>query len=332
MAAHRVPGLALAVIESGRLTTERYYGKSNLETGTPVGRDSVFELASLTKPFTATAIMLLVQRGQISLSDPITNYINGAPPAWRAITIRNLLDHTAGFPEQAIVSCHGVPLMDVSTKAQFDLIARHPLLFPPGKRALYSDPGYFLLGMIIEHVSGSTYANFMQRNIFDPAGMAHTSILDQSRILPGRVSPYTIDNGVLKRARRDWQHQLPSFFGIWSTLADVAKFDIALTEGKLVAPSYVRDMWAPAELADGKDVIIRGKFHYGLGWVILPMGKHKVVGHDGFVGTVLLQFPDANLSVIVLSNLDEGSGNIVPDLALQIAAQIQPGSIASGQR
>ncbi|MGH8290723.1 MAG: serine hydrolase domain-containing protein [Steroidobacteraceae bacterium] len=320
MAAHKVPGLSFEVIQNDKVKDSRYYGKANLETNTPISPESVFELASVTKPFTATAVMLLVQEGKIKLSDPITNYIDNAPPSWHQITVRELLDHTAGLPEQAIVSFNGTPLMDVSTKAQFDLIKSRPLLYTPGEKALYSDPGYFLLGMIIERVSGMKYRKFMQTRIFGPVGMTHTSILDQGRILLHRVSPYTIENGKLRRARRDWQVELPSYFGIFSTLDDLAKWDIALTEGKIVRPATLQEMWTPQKLSGGQDVTIRGKFHYGLGWLITTIKGEKVVGHDGFTGTVLLQFPNDNLTIIVLSNLDEGSGNIVPDLAIDIAS------------
>lgn len=122
---------------------------------------------------------MLADSGLVSLDAPITAYRDSAPSEWTGITVRHLLNHTAGFAEQLIVACHDAPVLDVSARAQFDLIAEHPLMFPSGSRAAYSDPGYFLLGMIIEKASGLTYAEATRALIFDRCGMEKSLILDQ---------------------------------------------------------------------------------------------------------------------------------------------------------
>ncbi|HEY7545166.1 MAG TPA: serine hydrolase domain-containing protein, partial [Blastocatellia bacterium] len=188
MESYRIPGAVIAAVDKGKVVLKKAYGKANLETDTPVKINSVFELASLTKPFTATAIMLLVEAGKVELDNSIGTYIDNAPDSWKNITVRHLLTHTAGFPGEVPVQWEGSPLMNVTARQQFDFIARAPLLFPPGERSLYSDPGYILLGMIIEKASGQSYREFVQKRIFEPLQMTDSSVLDQWRIIKNRVS------------------------------------------------------------------------------------------------------------------------------------------------
>jgi CubicO group peptidase (beta-lactamase class C family) len=320
----QIPGLAFSVVRYGDVLMTRTYGLANLETGTPVTTSSVFELASLTKPFTATAVMLLVQDGRVSLEDPITKYIDGSPDDWKAVRVRHLLTHTAGFGEQSIVERQGLPVMDVSTKQQFDLIRQTPRLFPAGQKAAYSDPGYFLLGMIIEKASGLPYAQFMEERIFKPLGMTGTSVLDQSRIIKNRVSPYTINGeGVLRRGRRDIQHELPSFFGVYSTIDDMIKWEKSLVEGTLLPKALLDTMWTPALLNDGSVAQVDGQ-PYGFGWELGEVRYHRGIGHGGFTGTFMQRLPDDGLTVIVLTNLDLVSGNAPNMIARGLAGLISP--------
>lgn len=321
MAGKRIPGLALAVLRNGRLVLTGTYGFANLETETPVRPSSVFELASLTKPFTAMAAMLLVQDGRIGLDDPLAKYIDGAPDDWKAVKISHLLSHTAGFVELVEPEWAGSPLMDVTTKLQLELIMREPRLFPPGANASYSDPGYFLLGMVIEKASGLRYADFMARRIFEPLEMTSTSILDQHRIIKGRVAPYAIRRGRLGRGRRDWQHELPSHFGVFSSLEDLVKWERALAEGTLLARAALEDMWTPARLNDGRLALVNGR-PYGFGWELGEWNGRRAVGHGGFTGTFLQRFPEDGLTVIVLTNLDLASGNTPNMIALGVAGLV----------
>ncbi len=319
MAARNVPGLALAVLKEGKVLLTKAYGSANLETETPVTTSSVFELASLTKPFTATAVMLLAREGKVRLDDSITLYLDNTPPEWKPITVRHLLSHTGGFGEMT----EDGGLMDITTQAQYDYVLKSRILFQPGTRAQYSDPGYFLLGMIIEKAAGLPYARFLEERIFRPLGMTSTSVLDQSRIIKGRVAPYAIRNEELVRGRRDWQHQLPSFFGIYSSVEDLAKWESALVQGTVLPRPALEEMWAPTLLDDGRPAIVFRNL-YGLGWQVLDHRGHRAVAHGGFTGTFMLRFPDDGLTVIILSNLDLASGN-APDLIAQgVAGLVDP--------
>jgi CubicO group peptidase (beta-lactamase class C family) len=149
MEVQKNPGVAFVVIDHGKIVEERAYGLENLETDTPLRTNGIFEIASVTKPFTATAIMMLVEDGKIHLDDPIGKYIDHAPSAWKDNTVRELLSHTSGIKGLGWVDCDGEPLLNITTKRHFEAIAEQPLQFTPGERADYSDSGYFLLGMII---------------------------------------------------------------------------------------------------------------------------------------------------------------------------------------
>ena len=322
MEVRSVPGLAFAVTENDRIMKEGAYGLANIETGSPVERDSVFEIASVTKPITATAVMMLVQEGRIALEDSIGKYVAETPQAWHEITIRELLSHTSGLREYGLVQCNGSELLDISTKQQFDDLVKSPLLFQPGTGAQYSDSGYFLLGMVIEKVTGQKYRDFLQARIFGPVGMSHTSILDQSAIVPKRISSYTLREGHLRNARRAWQHELPSWYGIWSTVDDMVRFDAALSSGRLLKPETLQQMWTPATLKNGKTTTIED-MPYGLGWFVSSAAEHRIVAHPGWTGTFYLKYPDDGVSIILLSNLDAGSGSANTKIAQGILALLR---------
>ena len=322
MQARRIPGVAIAVVENGKMVLKRAYGIADLETDTPVKINSIFELASITKQFTATAIMMLVEEGKVKLDDPISTYIEHTPEAWKGITVRHLLTHTAGLGT-AIVRCDGSPLLDASTRQQFDFIARAPLLFSPGEKAEYSDAGYVLLGMIIEKASGQSYREFMQKRIFDVLQMNDTSVLDKWRIIKNRVPTYTIRNGSLAHWRRDWQYEMPSFFGIFSTVEDLVKWDAAQRGGGLLKQASFDQLWTPAKLNNGQDALV-GLAPYGFGWTLGETRGHRTVEHSGASGTYILRFLDDGLTVIVLTNLDVFSGSLPATLAGHIAGLLKP--------
>lgn len=324
MEARNIPGLAFVVIDHRKIVAERAYGTANLETNTPLSTRGVFEIASVTKPFTATAILMLVEEGKIRLDDPIVKFIDHAPAAWKDITVRHLLSHTSGLRGLGWVECDGSPLLKISAQRHFEEIAKLPLQFTPGDGAAYSDSGYFLLGMIIEKVSGMRYGEFMQRRVFSPFEMSETSILDRRVIVKNHVSGYTLHDGRVEHERRVWQHELPSYFGMLSTVDDLAKWNIALVEGRVLKPETLAQMWTPTKLKNGEFALVDGQ-PYGLGWFAGAINGHRIVGHPGFLGSAMFQFVDDQFTVIVLTNLDVASGKshqVV--LAQGIIAHLRP--------
>jgi CubicO group peptidase (beta-lactamase class C family) len=292
-----IPGLALVVIKNGEVIKMKGYGMANLEHDAPVTPDTVFKLASVTKQFTATAIMLLVEKGKVKLDDPIAQYLPGSPSKWDGITVRHLLTHTGGMAALANGFYSLPDKTHYTTDESFKSATEDPMSFKPGERYQYSDVGYFLLGMIIEKASGQRYKDFLAEQFFKPLGMTSTSILDQWVILKHRAAGYYLSRGQLFNIRRIRQHELPSHYGIFSTVRDLVKWESALASGKVVNELSLTAMWTPAKLNNGDS------YPYGFGWELEKAHGHRVITHTGITGTEYTRFPDAKLTVIVLTNL-----------------------------
>jgi CubicO group peptidase (beta-lactamase class C family) len=299
MKKRRIPGLALVVIKNGEIVKLNGYGVATLEHDVPVTPDTVFDLASVTKQFTATAIMRLADEGQLKPDDPIIKYLPGSQRKWRGITIRHLLTHTAGmaghFDDGYFAALS--EKTDVTAAENLRAIAKDPISFRPGERFHYSDAGYFLLGMIIEKAGGQSYRNFMVNQFFGPLGMTSTFILDQWEIVKHRAAGYTIHDGQIINIRHVQQEELPSYGGILSTVRDMAKWDQALASGKVVKKTTIKEMWTPVRLNKGQS------FPYGYGWEIEQMAGRRMINHPGLSGTEYSILPDDKLTVIVLTNL-----------------------------
>jgi D-alanyl-D-alanine carboxypeptidase len=179
----------------------------------------------------------------------------------------------------------------------FEAAMKDPISFEPGERWQYSDVGYFLLGMILEKLSGQRYREFMTERFFQPLGMTASSVLDQWAIIKNRASGYTLRSGQLVHIRRIVQVELPSHYGIFSTVKDLVKWEAALVGGKVVSSSSLDQMWMPAKLNDGTS------FPYGFGWRVSKINGHRMISHGGITGTEYSRFPDDGLTVIVLTNL-----------------------------
>lgn len=337
MGAKRIPGAAIAIVDDGKVVFKKAYGIANLETETPVTANSVFELASVTKQFTAAGIMLLAQEGKLRLDDSITKYFDQPPAVWTGLTIRQLLTHTAGLQSGAVVNHQGSPLLFISTKQAYEMIAARPLFVQPGTHGFYADAGYFLLGMITERASGMPWRTFMQQRIFDPLHMTQTSVLDKRRVLKGRVATYEFSaaqpqiSGIssapadsLVNWRRDWQYELPSFFGVFSTLDDLAKWSTSLHRSTLLSKETIEQMWTPAKLdRSGNHAMVIGDL-YGLGFLISDVAGHRFAGHGGASGTFILHFTDKPISIIVLTNLASTAGRHAPTIARSLAGLYKP--------
>src|ERR1041384_710001 len=195
MAKHKIPGAVLKIIQNGRDVKTCAYGLANLELNVPTRVDSVFEIGSLTKQFTATCILLLAQEGKLSVEDRITKHLPHTPAAWTNVTIRHLLTHTSGI--KSYTGLDGFALTKRLTQAQFiEAIGAQPMEFQPGESWKYSNTGYSLLGCIVENVSGKSYWQFLRERIFQPLGMNATTDRHPGTIITNRVSGYEQTNHV----------------------------------------------------------------------------------------------------------------------------------------
>lgn len=310
MSKRRIPGLALIVVRNGKVVRMNGYGLASVELNAPVTPDTVFELASVTKQFTAAAIMLLAEEGALKPDDPIELYLSDTPASWKAITIRHLLTHTSGLASLETgfrALWVGGLRMNYSTAQAFDAATKDPISFSPGEKWQYSDVGYFLLGMIIEKASGQRYRDFLTKRFFQPLGMTSTSVPTKWEIVKHRADGYTFfsRSGPLIRIRRDGQFELPSHYGVFSNVKDLAKWEIALSGGRVVKQSSLDQMWTPTRLNDGSFVA------YGFGWEVKEVEGRRVILHTGITGTEYARFPDDKLTVIVLTNLGRAIGNAV---------------------
>ena len=318
MTARQIPGMSIAVIENKKVHFRFEKGLANVELNSKINSNSVYELASLTKPFTALTVLKLAEQNLLDLDSSIIKYIDDAPKEWKGITIKHLLTQSSGFAEQIILAHGFSPVMDVTTKDQFDLIVERPLMFEAGEKGQYSDPGYFLLGMIIEKVTGKAYSQFISDEVFNPSDMNKSQIQNKWEIIKNRVNPYTIRQGKLLNGRRDYQHELPSHFGIISTLNDLISFDNMLRQNKLLSKQYKDIMFTSGKLNSGEDVVVWGE-NYGSGWMLGEVNGERYAQHGGFTGTHLLHFIDRDLTIVVLTNLDVRSKSNPRQIAHYIA-------------
>jgi CubicO group peptidase (beta-lactamase class C family) len=186
------PGAAVLVVRGGEVILRKGYGLANLELGVPIQPEMVFRLGSVTKQFTAMAILMLSEEGKLALTDDITKYLPDYPTHGQTITIEHLLTHTGGIKEYSSVpTWPALSHTDVTPQELVAVFQNEPLDFAPGERWAYSNSGYILLGAIIEKVSGLSYAEFIQQRIFTPLGMTHSYYDDSTHLIPGRVAGYT---------------------------------------------------------------------------------------------------------------------------------------------
>jgi len=297
MQAQQIPGLALAVIKDGKMIIARGYGFANVEHQVPVKPETIFQSGSTGKQFTATAVMMLVEEGKLSLDDKITKYFPDGPEAWQKITVRHLLTHTSGmtdYPPDFDLR------RDYTEDDLFQRIKSIPLAFQPGEKWSYSNLAYVMLGILIHKVSGKFYGDYLQERIFKPLEMTTARIISESDIVANRAAGYRVVNGKLKN--QSWVS--PSLNttadgALYLTIYDMAKWDAALYTEKLLKKSSLEQMWTPVRLNDGKTQ------PYGFGWALGEVRGHRIIEHGGAwqgFKAQISRYVDDKLTVIVLAN------------------------------
>lgn len=292
----KIPGLALAVLENGKVVKIGVYGQANVETDTPVKPESVFMIASLSKQFIATAILLLQKDGKLELDDKVSKYLDGFPDSWKEITFRQLLTHTSGIMRDP-PDYH--PYKQQPVTEVIEAMYALPLNAKPGEKWLYSNAGYYVLAEAITKISGKSWDKFIAECIFAPAGMTATRLTSAADIIPNRVSGYhqTTDGRI---NAENWIAVRPSG-AFLSTIQDLAKWDAFLDKGNLLSEPDRRLMWTQTVLSNNSPV------NYGLGWYVDSYLGRVRQNHDGqYPGfrSDYERFPDDKLSVIILANLD----------------------------
>ena len=322
-----IPGMSLAVVRDGRIVKTKGYGLANIEANSAATPKTVYEIGSMTKQFTAAAVMMLVEEGKVSLDDRITKYFPDAPQAWNRITVRHLLSHTSGIQNHVAVpgyldifktsiTSKNFPSRDELLKEFYKL----PSEFEPGETWAYDNTGYYLLGIIVEKASGKDFWQFLDERIFKALGMNATRNTDTRQIVPQRASGYEWVNNKFENRPVLLPFIAFSAGSMLSTVEDMAKWDAALYTEKLLKKSTLDQMWTPAKTNDGA----LASFDYGLGWFIDNYHSRRLVQHTGGTpgfSSVIYRFMDDKLTVIILSN---HADKLLDQFAIDIAGIYVP--------
>lgn len=287
---------SVLVARDGEVLLDRGYGLANREWNVPNAGDTRFRLASVTKQFTAVAIMVLNERGLVDLDAPVKTYLPDAPAAWDAVTVRHLLNHTSGVPNFTSFPDHaGSKTLPTTPAALIARFSDKPLDFQPGERWSYSNSGYVLLTAIIEKVGGEPYAQFVAQNLFQPLGMTDSGYDDHATVLARRASGYSNGPGGIVNADYVDMSVPQGAGGLYSTTRDLLKWEQGLFGGRLLKPESLVQLTTPS------------RNNYALGLRVVQSDGDTIVSHNGGIegfNTYLAYETSDKLTVVVLGNLN----------------------------
>ena len=333
----KTPGYAVSVVKDGKTVLMETAGLADLDKGIPITAKTAFRLASLSKQFTAMAVMILVQRQKLNLEDKLTDFFSNYPNYGSQVTVRQLLCHTAGIPDhekplyQLIKQRKNIRGYDRSSRYfigydrtvkyleatiydALEILENQPTpLFSPGRKYLYSDAGYVLLALIIEKISGVSYREFLRQNIFSPLKMVNSDVLDQTKPkIKNRALGYRRmrlprpakggarnDNVTFMKLDYDPLNYIVGDEGVYSSITDMVKWNQTWDEEILVSRESLAEAMAPAKLASGNF----GKA--GFSWLLGKFNGDEIIYQDGvWVGfkDIILRIPKRKIAVVMLSN------------------------------
>lgn len=298
---HRV-GLSIAIVRGGHVVLARGFGHADLEHDVPATADTVYRLASISKTFTAVAAMQLVDDGRLDLDADIRTILPEFPEKRWPVTARQLLGHLAGIRHYRMGEIWSTEhYADVFRP--LDIFRDDALLHEPGTKFLYTTYGYNLLGAVVARVAGKPFLTVLREGVFEPCGMRTIRDDHVSRLIPHRARGYRIDRhgDLWNCVHVDTSNKIPGG-GLVADVHDLARYAIALMDGKLVADSTRTLMWTPGRTTDGNST------HYGLGWSVRRREGRKEVLHTGGqpgTSTALLLVPEQRAAVVALSNLED---------------------------
>lgn len=315
LVAEGTPGFAVGVFREGKIVFVKGYGLADLEHRTAITPSTDFRLASLTKQFTATAIMLLVHDGKLSYDDPIKKVLPEFPAYGKRITIRNLLNHTSGLKDYEDIyekETADTPPDKIAQLKDRDVLQieeqQDATLFTPGTKWQYSNSGYALLAMIVERVSGKSFGDFLQDRVFHPLHMDSTLAYEKGKNeVPNRAFGYRKDGatGLWKFSDQSPTSAVLGDGGVYTSIEDLAKWDDALSHFRLLSASEMKPAWTPVDVPGGVKGPDDSPSAYGFGWYLDPYKGRRRMWHYGetigFLNSIQ-RFPDDKLTVVVLSN------------------------------
>jgi CubicO group peptidase (beta-lactamase class C family) len=321
MAANKIPGLSLALVQDDSLEVLKAYGFSSLQQEARVELNTTFELASLTKQFTASAILKLDQDGKLQLNDYLHQYFPECPDAWREIRIKHLLWHISGLPgmfphdqftemsftgyaQMSAEELDGMMQSNMVTKeVSIKSIITDQLDTAPGTAYNYSDVGYLLLGIVIDNITGD-YRAYLS-DIFEDYDMTSTYFVDQEKVIKNQARGYSLKDGEWINIMRTWDYEIPSYFGVYSNLGDLIKWQKVISGTNFLNEEHQGLLFTKGRLNDGSEV------PYGCGWEMNDVNGLIFISHTGVTGTIMIDVPQKKTSLILLSNLGYNGHDMV---------------------
>jgi len=297
------PGVAVLVARSGAITYEKAIGNADLELKVSLRPQMLFDLGSITKQFTAVAILQLMEKGKLALTDSLQKYIPGYPSKGYTITIENLLTHTSGMPDYMQMGYKGPFLQrrDFTPKELIDLFKNEPLEFEPGTQFKYSNSGYYLLGYIIQVITGEKYERYIRENILEPLSLTHTFYKEPNAIIPDHVHGYKKETANYENADF-WSPTIAySAGGLASNPEDLFKWHQGLYAYKILKKETLERAFMPYILKNGTAT------GYGYGWYIATTNGIKSIGHGGAITGFLTNetyYPKEDVYIVILCNCD----------------------------
>ncbi len=305
MQRQQIPGLSLAIVKDGKPFYVKSYGVATLEHPVPALPQTVYQIGSIGKQFTAVAVMMLANEHRLNLDDPLSKYLPEIPSSWSHITLRLMLNHQSGIAQFTTPQRQLLDLAhDYTDEELIQLAASQPLDFEPGTDVSYSDTGYVLLGFVINRVAGMFYGDLLQQRVFAPLGMRRTRVISDTDIIQDRASGYE------KRADGTLRNQTavsPALNrtadgSLYSTVVDLMKWDKALDGDAVLPHAQLERMWRIDAHRDGQQPL----YHYGYGWENNTLAGHQIIEYDGnWQGfqAVMSRYTKPKITVIILTNL-----------------------------
>lgn len=296
-----IAGLTVGISRAGRQVFVKGYGLADLENRVVASADTVYSFKSITKSFTAAAILQLREQRKLDLDEQVGHLLPNLPAQWRSMTFRQLLTHTGGLPDYGGELFRENIGKDIKTAEWVRAMADQPSLFEPGAGWSYSNLGYDILGLIIEKLSDRSYAEYVSSQFVTRAGLEHTRVLDREAIIPHRARSYTLSSTKTFVNARSWGTYAIPAGALGGTVADLLKWEYSLKQAKVLAPDAKHIMETPTQLPTGIEL------DYGLGTRLGRIGPHRIVAHSGDGEgwtSAAVRVDDGDFIVVVLTNTE----------------------------
>ncbi|MDJ1470188.1 serine hydrolase domain-containing protein [Xanthocytophaga flava] len=294
--------VSIMIVENGKICYNRSFGLAEIETGRKATASTNYRIASVTKPFTAMAILMLRDAGKLNLEDPLTKFFPSIPAFGKQVTIQQMLNHTSGLAGYGdfIAESTIEPLQDEDVLHMVE--KQDSTRFQPGSEFSYSNTAYVLLGLIVEKVSGKSFADFMKEHIFKPLQMDNSTLNSRTGVIANRAYGYNLIEGTLLRQDQSLYSYLLGDGGIYSSLTDFYKWDQALYSNKLVKKSTLKEMFMVSS-HETPDI------GYGYGWYTEKRFGQERISHSGGTtgfSSYYVRYPSKKFSIILFANQDDG--------------------------